>query len=212
MNEHEITVSGGNTVRLKTAGKYCKVDILVTAEEGGGGGDDLLDALIEGTVTDVTSNASVVRSSAFSNMESIVSATLPNATSIGSSAFMSCTNLATVSVPKVETVAGSAFYGCSKLAQIDLAQAESIASQTFRTCGALKAVILRRTDSACTLGSSAFGGTPIASGTGYIYVPSALIDTYKAASNWSAYAAQFRALEDYTVDGTVTGALDASKI
>ena len=54
--------------------------------------------------------------------------------------------------------------------------------------------------------------TPIASGTGYIYVPAALVDSYKAATNWSNFAAQFRALEDYTVDGTTTGALDPTKI
>lgn len=39
-----------------------------------------------------------------------------------------------------------------------------------------------------------------------------LVDTYKADTNWSTYAAQFRALEDYTVDGTITGELDESKI
>lgn len=55
-------------------------------------------------------------------------------------------------------------------------------------------------------------GTPIANGTGYIYVPSALIEQYKVAENWSTYASQFRALEDYTVDGTITGELDETKI
>jgi hypothetical protein len=47
---------------------------------------------------------------------------------------------------------------------------------------------------------------------GYIYVPRALVDTYKVATNWVTYADQFRALEDYTVDGTITGELDESKI
>ena len=60
--------------------------------------------------------------------------------------------------------------------------------------------------------TNAFSSTPIASGTGYIYVPRALVDSYKAASKWSTYANQFRALEDYTVDGTTTGALDETKI
>ena len=53
---------------------------------------------------------------------------------------------------------------------------------------------------------------PIASGAGYIYVPAALVDSYKVATNWSTYAAQFRALEDYTVDGTTMGELDPNKI
>jgi hypothetical protein len=42
-----------------------------------------------------------------------------------------------------------------------------------------------------------FASTPIASGTGYIYVPAALVDSYKGATNWSTYAAQIRAIEDY---------------
>jgi hypothetical protein len=39
-----------------------------------------------------------------------------------------------------------------------------------------------------------------------------LVDEYKAATNWSTYAGRIRALEDYTVDGTITGELDESKI
>ncbi len=35
MSEHNITVNGGNSVRLPTAGKYCDRDILVTALAGG---------------------------------------------------------------------------------------------------------------------------------------------------------------------------------
>ena len=44
---------------------------------------------------------------------------------------------------------------------------------------------------------SAFNSTPIKSGTGYIYVPMSLVDTYKSATNWSTFANQFRAIEDY---------------
>ena len=62
------------------------------------------------------------------------------------------------------------------------------------------------------MGSNAFLGTKIASGTGYIYVPASLSASYKTAGNWTAFSNQFRALEDYTVDGTVTGDLDESKI
>ena len=34
MSQHEIVVEGGSSVRLKTAGKYCDRDIIVTAEGG----------------------------------------------------------------------------------------------------------------------------------------------------------------------------------
>ena len=39
--------------------------------------------------------------------------------------------------------------------------------------------------------------TKISSGSGYIYVPAALVDSYKAAGNWQYYADQIRAIEDY---------------
>ena len=65
----------------------------------------------------------------------------------------------------------------------------------------------------CKLHSTtAFDNTPIASGNGYIYVPRENVNYYKNADNWQTYASQFRALEDYTVDGTITGELDESKI
>ena len=40
-----------------------------------------------------------------------------------------------------------------------------------------------------------------------ILVPRALLDTYKAAANWSSKASQFDAIEDYTItrsNGRVT--------
>ena len=57
-----------------------------------------------------------------------------------------------------------------------------------------------------------FSGGILTTGTGYIYVPRALVDSYKAATNWSAVASQFRALEDYTLDGTIMGELDYAKM
>ena len=73
----------------------------------------------------------------------------------------------------------------------------SIAATAFDTCSALTTVILRK-NQVCTLANvSAFNSTPIKSGTGYVYVPSALVDSYKTATNWSTYAAQIRAIEDY---------------
>lgn len=79
-------------------------------------------------------------------------------------------------------------------------------------CSSLIAFVNRCTEGVPGLAGTNFAKTPIGSGTGYIYVPRTLVDSYKAATNWSTYADQFRALEDYTVDGTVTGDLDETKI
>ena len=105
----------------------------------------------------------------------------------------------------------SAFMECSGLEIVDAINL-TLYSGAFQDCASLVSLVLRG-DSASTLNSTdAFTRTPIASGTGYIYVPRALLATYQAATNWSTFAAQFRALEDYTVDGTTTGALDPTKI
>lgn len=53
----------------------------------------------------------------------------------------------------------------------------------------LKAVIIRDTEKISTLShTNAFGSTLISKGTGYIYVPRDLVESYQAASNWSNYA------------------------
>ena len=95
---------------------------------------------------------------------------------------------------------------------LDFPQLQTIKNTAFANCTKLKAFILRGS-TVCTISNNTgFYGTPINGTSGYIYVPSALIDSYKTATNWSTHASQFRALEDYTVDSTVTGALDESKI
>ena len=106
----------------------------------------------------------------------------------------------------------SAFRSCQGIQKVDLAAVQGIGAECFIWAYPLTQLIIR-TSTVCTLSNSnAFKDTSIASGTGYIYVPSALIDSYKTATNWSVYADQFRALEDFTVDGTTTGELDESKI
>lgn len=80
---------------------------------------------------------------------------------------------------------------------LDLSTVTTIGSYAFNGCSALATLILR-SDTVCTLtATNAFASTPIASGTGYVYVPAALVDEYKAATNWSTYADQIRAIEDY---------------
>jgi hypothetical protein len=88
----------------------------------------------------------------------------------------------------------------------------TIGSSVFTSCNKLTALILREQSKVCSLaGYNALSYSSIPT-IGYIYVPSALVERYKVATNWSEFAARFRALEDYTVDGTTTGELDPSKI
>ena len=83
--------------------------------------------------------------------------------------------------------------------------------QSVSGCSKLEAIAISAS-AVPTLPSGTLNGTAISKGAGYIYVPRNLVDSYKAETNWSAYAEQIRALEDYTVDGTITGDLDETKI
>lgn len=190
MSEINITVEGGTSKRLLTAGKYCDRDIVVTAEGGGLGIADVLGD----TLTELDDDT---------------------VTYIRQYGFAYSVNLAKVRLSKMKIIAPNGFRWCSSLVTIDLPKLTgNVGISCFASCSKLTTLIIgREATSIATLSStSSFTGTPIASGTGYIYVPAALIDRYKTATNWSTYASQFRALEDYTVDGTTTGALDESKI
>jgi hypothetical protein len=136
---------------------------------------------------------------------------LPRATSINDNSFAYCSALTSIYLPKATEIKEYAFYYAG-LKQADLPKVVSIDKYTFTTCP-LTALILRKTDAITLLSNkNAFDSTPIANGTGYIYVPAALIDAYKAATNWSLFAGQFRALESYTMDGSIAGELDTTKI
>ena len=151
----------------------------------------------------------------FNACTNLVSASLPRLEKFslyGGNAFKMCTSLASVNLASLTRVGKWDFQECGSLRILDLPKVAEINANAFSKTWSLVALILRN-NAVCTMKESAFDSTSaIGNGTGYIYVPRALLDSYKAATNWSTYATQFRALEDYTVDGTITGELDETKI
>lgn len=76
---------------------------------------------------------------------------------------------------------------CQHLEICDIGNAKSIAANTFANCYKLQTLIMRRTTATTCANVSAFLNTPLRgrnSLTAKIYVPSALIETYKAANVW----------------------------
>lgn len=112
----------------------------------------------------------------------------------------------------VKRIGDYAFYSCYDLTIIDTPNVTSIGVSTVYACNKLKALILRSLTMCDPADNFPLSGSAINSRNGYVYVPRELVESYKSASKWSRYANQFRALEDYTVDGTITGELDESKI
>ena len=175
------------------------VELAKTVETGGGGDDTQIDALIDRSITEISnSRVTKIGEYAFYYCKILTTANFPAATSIGGNSFYSCNSLTTVDFPVATSIGSNAFRGCSSLTTVDFPVATSIGSYAFRDCSSLTTLILRNPDVVCTLSNTnAFTSTPIASGTGYIYVPSALVDSYKAETNWSTFADQIRAIEDY---------------
>lgn len=120
-----------------------------------------------------------------------------NLTTVGAYAFMGCNALTSVGLPNVISLGSFAFHLCNAITIVDLPKVTSIADTVFHSCNNLETLILR-SPSVCSLkNTNAIDVTKIKNGQGYIYVPRALVDSYKGATNWAAYANQFRAIEDY---------------
>ena len=158
---------------------------------------------------------------AFYERANVTKIELPNLQYLKERCFFGCQNLKTLLLPNL---LGYTYQymasGCTKLVDVDIHGTSYVSSYTFQSCTSLKKVDLHRvgtigtnafngatkfetliirTDTVPSLGgTNAFTNTKIKSGgTGYIYVKSALLDAFKSATNWSTFASQFRAIEDY---------------
>lgn len=134
----------------------------------GGGDNTTLISLIERTATsfEIPEGTTHIGYSAFREFIMLTSITIPNSvTNIEDSAFMGCTRLRSITIPAGVTYIGMyAFYGCTGLTEIDFS--------THTTVPTINAMDVFSNTSASLV----------------IKVPSALLDEWKAATNWSTYA------------------------
>ena len=134
----------------------------------------------------------------FAYCTALTSVSAPELQTLPSQMLYYCQALEEVVFPKVSTVNSGVFSYCTNLTKIDLGGAITRLSSAFMAyANKVSALILRGVTTVPTLGTSAFTSSTIKSGTGYVYVPKELEATFKVASNWSTYASQIRAIEDY---------------
>lgn len=117
----------------------------------------------------------------------------PNATIVGQGAFDECTGLSSVTLTKLQEVKPLTFRKCESLTTVDFPAVTSIGTQAFYGSG-VTSLTLRSNTVVALENADAFYFTPIEAGTGYIYVPSSLVNSYKTADGWSTYANQIRAI------------------
>ena len=126
----------------------------------------------------------------------IQQADFPLVTTIGNACFNMAKNLISANLPLVTALPADAFRN-SSIRTADFGAVTNINRTAFTDCTSLETLIIR-TPSVCVISdiSIALRGRKIASGTGYIYVPDNLVDSYKAATNWVALANQIRGLSE----------------
>lgn len=153
-----------------------------------------LDSIVDGSITNYyNSEITSIDTYGFAGYTNLISIDLPNVTTISYYGFINCTSLTNINLPSVTTIENDAFESCTSLTTINLPAIQSMGGSVFLNCTSLTSVILPGS-TVCTNRGYTFNNTPIASGTGYIYVPSNLVSTYKSATGWSTYANQIRAI------------------
>lgn len=156
----------------------------------------------------------------FKGCKSLVHINIPQVTHIYDNAFESCSSLTNINLPQVIYIGSFAFSGCTSLQEklvlpsvqeldaysltwnnlkvVDLPAVTKMDSP-FSATNSLETLILRN-NALCTLTSRYLdnntAGLHVKEGF-YIYVPNALLSTYKRNALWQEYADKFRAIEDY---------------
>ena len=126
------------------------------------------------------------------NCYSLTDVKLPTATTaklLGSSVFSYCYSLREITIPSnITTIGGSAFSYCRALSSITLPSSiATINAQAFYRCYGLTAIHIEATTPPTLTNANAFSDI---SPNAVFYVPSASLNTYKTADNWSTYASQ----------------------
>lgn len=118
--------------------------------------------------------------------------------SLGAYAMEKCSALTVLHLPDCQNITSGSLRGCTNLKKVDFGILNSIGGVQALYNNTNLTTFIDRANRVCSLANAnSFANTPIESGTGFIYVPDNLVDSYKSATNWSAYASQIRAIEDY---------------
>lgn len=232
MSYTKTTWNTGDTI---TAEKMNKIEDGV---ESAFGFSEQLNALIDGSITEITIPADVTKigHGAFYGRESLESVTIhDNVTEIGNCAFKYCSALESIDIPNsvtrighgvfsssglksleysvnagtalcqychslvsvvvgegVTTIEAGSFNGCDALTAIDIASTVEEFGGGSLNCENLASMTVRATTPPSGV-NAAMGAVPAACA---IYVPASAVDTYKAASGWSARASYIQAIQE----------------
>lgn len=178
----------------------------------------------------IPNDIKIIYQSAFQNCTSLKTINLPDSiTTFNQSIFYNCQNLTNIHLP--DSLAGKldsrCFYQCYKLSDITipmgitsigygcfeycrvltkvnvLGNIVSIDGFCFDDCQKLVTFVMSNITQVPTMtGVNVFNNTLISKGTGYIYVPDTMVDSFKSATNWSSFADQIKPISEYVEEGS----------
>lgn len=216
-----IRSKGGTSGALAFPDGFVEAVGAIQTGSGGGGDDSDVILAINGTFVGEFYDERILRTKnyLFSGNKGMTRLELPEATLCGEYLCDSCTALEEAIIPKMSLVGNYAFSGCTGLKKVVATSATRLVNYCFRGCSALETVdcapttaingmnfatttslkhLIIRTPSVLQMSASGcLDATLIAKGEGYVYVQASLVDDWKEATNWAAYANQIRAIEDY---------------
>jgi len=108
-------------------------------------------------------------------------------TKVGSNSLLYHDALTSVMLPQCKTVNTSGFTNCINLEVVDMLGGGAIGYDAFSGDKKLAHLLLRGESKTTLFSTNSFTSTPISLGNGAIYVPSDLLATYKADTNWKNY-------------------------
>lgn len=211
-----MTINANGTV-TEDVSAYKNVEVTV-AVPASGGTEDKTAAFLDGTITAYSnSELTEIREKAFYGCIKMKSVDLPNVVTLGADAFNTCKWLETVNIPKLAALPYQCFYygfslpdvlvfpACKNVAGYIISYAETktldilgggqIDSYAFYRASYFTTLILRNTETVTKLQSA-----PSAVFNDYksvtVYVPDALLEDYKAATNWAKMAEQIKGLSE----------------
>lgn len=174
----KVTYAGGTTSSAE-----CDSTSAITSGEMG---SSVVSVEIGDCVTSIDDNT-------FYQCNILTSVTIPDSvTSIGRAAFYYCNNLTSIDLPSGITNIGDwAFGDCQRLTSIEIPSGvTSIGQRAFQYCSGLTSVTIQATTPPTLANANAFANTNNCP----IYVPSASVNAYKSATNWSNYASRIQAI------------------
>ena len=211
-----LTITENGTV-TEDVSAYKNVEVTVAVPASGGDGDKTA-AFLDGTIAEYSnSELTEIREKAFYHCIKMKSVDLPNVTTLGVDAFYECKWLETVNIPKLAALPYQCFYYgfslpdklvfpvCKSIAGYVISYAETkvldilgggqIDSYAFYRASYFTTLILRNTETVTKLQSapsSVFNDYKSVT----VYVPDALLESYKTATNWAKMAEQIKGLSE----------------